>query len=126
MFFCLICCFIYLVISMVWFILDIIENWGELIIEDIVRLIFKFLLFVFSILALTSGLVYKAKADLKIEEYEKKMKVIEPIIETNKIIIDGKEYEGKIIDKKLNNFVQLKTKDETLTIIEPKSITTKN
>ena len=54
------------------------------------------------------------------------MKIIEPIIETNKIVIDGKEYEGKIIDNRFSNFVQLKTKEETLIIVEPKSITIKN
>jgi len=123
---CLVFCFIFSFVSMVWFINDIIDNWGELIIEDIIRLIFKFLLFVFSITGLCSGFEYKGKMEVKIKEYEKKMKIVEPIIETNKIVIDGKEYEGKIIDKKLNNFIQLKTKDETLIIIEPKSITTKN
>ena len=124
MFLCLICCFIFFIIAS--FIIDIIDNWGNLIIEDIIRLIFKFLLFVFSITGLCSGFEYKGKMEVKIKEYEKKMKIVEPIIETNKIVIDGKEYEGKIIDKKLNNFIQLKTKDETLIIIEPKSITTKN
>jgi len=84
------------------------------------------LFFIFSIFALTSGIVYEDKTDSKIKEYEKKMKIVEPIIETNKIVIDGKEYEGKIIDKRFSNFVQLKTKNETLIIVEPKSITTKN
>ena len=126
MVFCLICCVITLIISFSWFIINFIDNWGDLIIEDILKLIGQFLFFVLSITGLCSGLMYKSEMETKIEEYEKKMKIVEPIIETNKIVIDGKEYEGKIIDKRFSNFVQLKTKDETLIIIEPKSITTKN
>ena len=117
MVFCLICCVITLIISF---------NWGDLIIEDILKLIGQFLLFVLSITGLCSGLMYKSEMETKIEEYEKKMKIVEPIIETNKIVIDGKEYEGKIIDNRFSNFVQLKTKEETLIIVEPKSITIKN
>ena len=60
------------------------------------------------------------------EGYERKMKTVEPIIETNKIIIDGKEYDGKIIANSFSNYVRLKTKEETLIIVEPKSITIKN
>ena len=126
MVFCLICCVITLIISFSWFIINFIDNWGDLIIEDILKLIGQFLLFVLSITGLCSGLMYKSEMETKIEEYEKKMKIVEPIIETNKIVIDGKEYEGKIIDNRFSNFVQLKTKEETLIIVEPKSITIKN
>jgi hypothetical protein len=124
--FCLICCVITLIISFSWFIINFIDNWGDLIIEDILKLIGQFLLFVLSITGLCSGLMYKSEMETRIEEYEKKMKIVEPIIETNKIVIDGKEYEGKIIDNRFSNFVQLKTKEETLIIVEPKSITIKN
>ena len=126
MVFCLICCVISLIISFSLFIINFIDNWGDLIIEDILKLIGQFLLFVLSITGLCSGLMYKSEMETKIEEYEKKMKIVEPIIETNKIVIDGKEYEGKIIDNRFSNFVQLKTKEETLIIVEPKSITIKN
>ena len=123
---CLICCVITLIISFSWFIISFIDSWGDLRIEDILKLIGQFLLFVLSITGLCSGLMYKSEMETKIEEYEKKMKIVEPIIETNKIVIDGKEYEGKIIDNRFSNFVQLKTKEETLIIVEPKSITIKN
>ena len=126
MVFCLICCVITLIISFSWFIINFIDSWGDLIIEDILKLIGQFLLFVLSITGLCSGLMYKSEIETRIEEYEKKMKIVEPIIETNKIVIDGKEYEGKIIDNRFSNFVQLKTKEETLIIVEPKSITIKN
>lgn len=124
--FCLICCVITLIISFCWFVCDFMDNWGNLIVEDILRIVGKILLFILSIVGLCSGLIYKVKMETKIEEYEKKMKIVEPIIETNKIIVDGKEYDGKIIDKRFSNFIQLKTKEEILIIIEPKSITIKN
>jgi len=124
--FCLICCAITLIISFSWFIINFMDNWGDLTIEDILKLIGQFLLFVLSITGLCSGLMYKSKMEAKIEEYEKKMKIVEPIIKTNKIVIDGKEYEGKIIANRFSNYVQLKTKEETFIIVEPKSITIKN
>ena len=126
MVFCLICCFITLIISFSWFVLNFIDNWGNLTIEDILKLIGQFLLFVLSITGICFGLMYKSKMETKIEGYERKMKIVEPIIETNKIIIDGKEYDGKIIANSFSNYVRLKTKEETLIIVEPKSITIKN
>lgn len=123
---CLICCFIFLIISIIYFTYVVTDNWGELITEDILKAVSSLAFFILSIVGAVGGINYKVKTDLKIEEYENKMKIVEPIIETNKIIVDGKEYEGKIIDKNFSNFIQLKTKEETLIIVEPKSITTKN
>jgi hypothetical protein len=55
-----------------------------------------------------------------------KIKNTTSITKTSKIIVDGKEYEGKLIDKNLSNFIQLKMEDENIIIIEPKSIIIKN
>ena len=123
---CLICCFIFMIISFVYFIYIVIDNWGDLTIEDILKAIFFLVFFILSIIGAINGITYEIKTKTKIEEYETKIKNTASITETNKIVVDGKEYEGKLIDKRFSNFIQLKTKEEILIIVEPKSITIKN
>ena len=112
---CLFYYFIFMAISIFCFICAVTDK--EILIEKELKVVFSSILFILSTICLVYLINYRVKT---------KIKNTASITETSKIIVDGKEYEGKIIDKKLNNFVQLKTKDETLTIIEPKSITTKN
>lgn len=123
---CLICCFIFMIFSICYFINNIIIEWGDLTIEDVLKAALSLVFFIFSIISVVNGINYEVKTKTKIKEYETKIKNTAPITETNKIIVDGKEYEGKLIDKKLSSFVQLRSEDENIIIIEPKSIIIKN